>query len=192
MLGGEIFIVVAAAWQQNKRVTRPASSQYRRVKSCVTLVMSYSQLTLTYSAGNPDSLFQYLKPILYFIDVAHVIECMFMLIAVIMLITPALTLPGYYCNYHTLFSSHKLYFYQNMSTLSHLKHVLPYRNVVTPSLVTCLAKPTCRHSLPCDMSCQTDMSYLWSKRQKGSFSAASDGTVRPRYQNISLLSDFFL
>ena len=49
--------------------------------------MSYSQLTLTYSAGNPDSLFQYLKPILYFIDVAHVIECMFMLMAVIMLIS---------------------------------------------------------------------------------------------------------
>ena len=160
MLGGEIFIVVAAAWQQNKRVTRPASSQYRRVKSCVTLVMSYSQLTLTYSAGNPDSLFQYLKPILYFIDVAHVIECMFMLIAVIMLITPALTLPGYYCNYHTLFSSHKLYFYQNMSSLSHLWHVLPYWHVVTPSLVTWPAIPTCRHSLTCDMSYQTDMSSL--------------------------------
>ena len=135
MLGGEIFIVVAAAWQQNKRVTRPASSQYRRVKSCVTLVMSYSQLTLTYSAGNPDSLFQYLKPILYFIDVAHVIECMFMLIAVIMLITPALTLPGYYCNYHTLFSSSTNYISSNITaqsstTIISLKSNSKYRNTI--------------------------------------------------------------
>ena len=50
--------------------------------------MYYTQLTLalTHSVSDTHSLFQYLNPILYFIDVAHVIERMFMLIAVIMLI----------------------------------------------------------------------------------------------------------